>query len=444
MKKIIGLYLCMLMIIQIIPITESTEIINSNVEEPNENQSIPKYPFQGMLIGRISNVDQFSNKDYITCQAVSVYYNGVVIIRPPHVIDELEGRLYSGDIKIFRPYVGLLTQNYICAWVNADKEVFYSNGTNISLLEDFSDNQNDLSLIESMDLTIHENDDTYKVLDYEEFVEIVIEICAMDETQENILQLPVQDAMELEIIFEDMKSKLDTAITREETVVIFNDAVVSLNEFGLLPDDMSVKEAQQLVTNGNHEAITLNKINDRIQPDNNEDENFDCFIVGKTSSTTFIKTGLHILFQNVLPILILSNTTIAFGYDGWSWGGGSGDYFREPANGWVWTNGVNGIKTWNEDSLWGNLGSYYYTSGGWVWYEYWFHKGATGFTGIRIKGLSDSYFFGTASHVSLSSEFPGKNQPIEIQNSHISQHSLLSLRFLEQFPILNRLLYLIN
>lgn len=277
-----------------------------------------------------------------------------------------------------------------------------------------------------------------------ELVNITIEICGIGSKQEYIIQLSEQDAIKLDVLFNDIELKLDNINTKQETVEIFNDVVLSLNEIELLPSDMSIKEVEQLVTNGNHEAITLNKINDRIQPDNNEDENFDCFIVGKTSSTTFIKTGLHILFQNILPILILSNTTIAFGFDGWSWGGGSGDYFREPANGWVWTNGVNGIKTWNEDSLWGNLGSYYYTWGGWVWYEYWFHKGATGFTGIRIKGLSDSYFFGTASHVSLSSEFPGKNPPIEIQNSHISQHSLLSLRFLEQFPILQKLLLLIN
>lgn len=269
-----------------------------------------------------------------------------------------------------------------------------------------------------------------------ELVEISIEICEIDGAQEQIIQLSEQDIGELEVIFDDMKLKLDNVNTKQETAKIFNDAVLSLNEFGLLPNDMSVQEVLQLVTNSNHEAITLDKINDRTQLGGNDDENFDCFIVGKTSNTMFFNPGWHILFSNIPPILILVNCIISFGWERWDNAGGG--WSREPASGWVWTNGLNGVKTWEGDSLWGDLGSHYFfypygPSG--YWYEFWYQKGATGFTGIRIMGLSGFRFFGTASHVSITNEFPGRNPLMETQNSHISHHSsLLSLRLLERFP----------
>ena len=275
-----------------------------------------------------------------------------------------------------------------------------------------------------------------------ESVDITIEICGICSKQEYIIQLSEQDAIKLDVLFNDIELKLDNVNTKQETVEIFNDVVLSLNEIGLLPSDMSIKEVQQLVTKVNHEIIPLNKINDKIQLGINDNENFDCFILGKTSWTTFIKPGWDIFFSNLLPLLILSNGSIAFGEECWDWNGGSGDYHKEPASGWVWTKGSNGVITWKGDSLWGNLGSRFYAySFGGIRYEYLFYQGATGFKGIRILGFQGDRFFGSASHVSIVTEFPGKNLPIDTQKSHIILYSsLLLYRFLERFPILNLLL----
>lgn len=277
-----------------------------------------------------------------------------------------------------------------------------------------------------------------------ELVDITIEICGISRTQEYIIQLSEQDAIKLDVLFDDMKFKLDNVNTKQETVEIFKDAVLSLNEFGLLPSDISIKEIQQLVTNANHEVITLNRIIDKTQLGSSDDENFDCFIVGKTSWTTFIKPGWDIFFSNLLPLLILSNGIIAFGEECWDWNGGSGDYHKEPASGWVWTKGSNGVIKWGGDSLWGDLGSHFfeYSFAG-IRYEYLFYKGTTGFNGIRILGFTGDRFFGSASHVAIVTEFPGKNPPIDTQKSHIIQYSsLLFYQFLERFPLLERMLNL--
>jgi len=131
--KNISLIFCIFVFLIIISITTSKGTINTRNENTNENQGILGDPFTGFLIGKISNLHRFSNKDYIICQAVFVYYNGGVIIRPPHVIDELKGWLFSDEIKILRPYIGIITRNFICAFVAADSDIFYSNPSIIQL-----------------------------------------------------------------------------------------------------------------------------------------------------------------------------------------------------------------------------------------------------------------------------------------------------------------------
>jgi hypothetical protein len=55
-----------------------------------------------------------------------VKYKGVVLIRPPNIIQELEGQLLTGEIIIYRPYFGIVLRHFICAFVDADRRVFYS------------------------------------------------------------------------------------------------------------------------------------------------------------------------------------------------------------------------------------------------------------------------------------------------------------------------------
>lgn len=226
-------------------------------------------------------------------------------------------------------------------------------------------------------------------------VEISIELCRTDESQEKIVQLTKKDTHELEKIFDDMKTKLESVDTNHETIEIFNEVIEELDELELLPKDMTVKEAQQLVTKIN--------CNERILGDDNE--NFNCFISGKTLGSAFFKPGWPIFLTALIPIKFLINGIISFGWE-------KLDYENKrtinPASGWVWTKGSNSVKTWEGDTLWGNLGKYhevfYYEPT--TWDEYWFYKGATGFNGISIRGFSSYHFFGTASHVSIVNERP--------------------------------------
>ena len=128
-------------------------------------------------------------------------------------------------------------------------------------------------------------------------------------------------------------------------------------------------------------------------------------IAGNTKHTLFFKPWWPVYFTRLILIKPLVNGIIAFGEEECV----DNEHVFDPASGWVWTRGSNGVKTWESDTLWGNLGSHHEI---WfveptMWIEYWYYKGATGFTGISIKGFSYARFFGTASHVSIVTEFPG-------------------------------------
>ena len=228
-----------------------------------------------------------------------------------------------------------------------------------------------------------------------ELVEITIDLCGLEEEKEKTVQLTQKESHNLETLFDDMKTKLESVDTNHETIEIFNEVIEELDELELLPKDMTVKEAQQLVTKIN--------CNERILGDDNE--NFNCFISGKTLGSAFFKPGWPIFLTALIPIKFLINGIISFGWE-------KLDYENKrtinPASGWVWTKGSNSVKTWEGDTLWGNLGKYhevfYYEPT--TWDEYWFYKGATGFNGISIRGFSSYHFFGTASHVSIVNERP--------------------------------------
>jgi hypothetical protein len=232
-----------------------------------------------------------------------------------------------------------------------------------------------------------------------ELVEISIELCDINQSQKDIVQLNKNDALDLETIFDKMKIKLENANTDQETIEVYNEVVESLDKYGLLPKGMTVKKAQKLVTNVNcNENILIN-----------DNENFNCYISGNTTWTTFYKwywTGFRIDLMKDLKYLILLNGLIAFGVEHWDINGGSGEYYKRPSSGWIWTKGTNGVITWEGDTLWGNLSvDYLYYNLGEYYFEDWYFKGVKGFTGIKIKS-DQSRFFGTAKHVKIVTEFP--------------------------------------
>jgi hypothetical protein len=81
-----------------------------------------------------------------------------------------------------------------------------------------------------------------------ELVEFTTEVCGLKAGKHNV-QLTREEAEEVENLIDDIKIRLDGVETREETVEIFNEAVVELDKYGLL-GGLNVKQAQKLITRG--------------------------------------------------------------------------------------------------------------------------------------------------------------------------------------------------
>jgi len=74
------------------------------------------------------------------------------------------------------------------------------------------------------------------------------------------------------------------------------------------------------------------------------------------------------------------------------------EYEYHPAKGWIYTFGLNGMKTWFEP-VYGDLKNIYHLFGG-------KYLGATGFTGIKISPLGSGFYLGSALRVKLGSSPP--------------------------------------
>jgi hypothetical protein len=251
-----------------------------------------------------------------------------------------------------------------------------------------------------------------------ELVKITIEVCGLPERKPYTVQLTKVEAKEIDRLFENIRERLGRVDTREETVEIFNEAIVELDKYGLL-GGLSAERAQNLVTNG-YQSSRHNKLIERIFSQNqvvfDNDSNYLCLLAGETDNTFFgvykeysialISVLLIILFYNydtfvqlldLIYIFFLNyrlervlhlRTSIALGgYVSWH------PPMEEPAHGWLFTQGLNGQKSWN-GSFRGDF------------FDFWlYYPGVTGFKGIRIdrnNGYNNYYYLGYAHRVRIT------------------------------------------
>jgi len=118
-----------------------------------------------------------------------------------------------------------------------------------------------------------------------ELVEITTEICGIDGVKPHTVSLSKEDAEEVELLIDDIKSRLDNVETREETVEIFNEAIVEFDKYGLL-GGLSAKQAQRLITDG-YNNLRIGEFFEKANIDSNIKGNFFCLLAGNTDSTVF-------------------------------------------------------------------------------------------------------------------------------------------------------------
>ena len=131
-----------------------------------------------------------------------------------------------------------------------------------------------------------------------EMVEITTEVCGLNGGTQTV-QLTNEQAEEVEVLFDSIRKRLNATETREEAEEIFREAVVKLDNYGLL-GGLSVEQGQRLVTGGYQNPrmmkIIENMIN-RGQEDNTS--NVCCLVAGRTDNTLFVSPRMRFVYPIV-------------------------------------------------------------------------------------------------------------------------------------------------
>ena len=261
----------------------------------------------------------------------------------------------------------------------------------------------------------------------EELVEVTTELCRLN--KKHTVQLTHVQAEQLDSLFDDIRERLDKVETREETIEIFNKAILELDKYGLL-GGLSVEQAQKLVTEQQQHLRITDFLKQMKTFPKNENGNSFCSISGHSSYTPaaglftigcaflaislFIRSGsLWTFLERNTPkfeeFLINSGLYKLIELSYWTriafWGAISltahfipvkigslieygwfeivDEFYnieRIPAEGWIHTNGLYGVKNWDGK----------------------FEGRTIGFTGIKItKFPLEQFYLGYAISVEI-------------------------------------------
>ena len=268
---------------------------------------------------------------------------------------------------------------------------------------------------------------------------IVIQICEADTITNHSVMITEQQADELEDLISHFKEKIDAADTFEQTVVIYQEMIESLDRIDLLPKDVPVKKAEDIVIDG-HEKTVDAILTPFIQKgsDLGIDTNSLCLLSGDTTETIILGPGTitsGVLFFLIVGLLIdlsfksklyflldlLVVPTMAIGliltiltvflpvksFNVIGYGRLTDHEWQvpiySPANGWINTVGIAGKKTWN-GSFYGQYQPFPHP------FNNLFYTGTIGFTGFNIIRFIDEDFrcfsIGTAISVKIGEKHP--------------------------------------
>jgi hypothetical protein len=241
----------------------------------------------------------------------------------------------------------------------------------------------------------------------DDLVEVTTQTGGIKGYAETTVKLTREQYRNLEQYLVEFRARLNQTTTKEEAVPLFKEVVIKLDKYGLLPKGMSVEQALKLVTKSYQDETIINfkeklLINSLSIFDNKS--NVLCLIAGRTTETIFIPflarvsllpmlatlawasvtipsgrliigmtlLGLSLIFGITFIISFLMGNSIPFSFLQWirfgEWISRPG--YVNPADGYLFTAGLNGVKTWNY-SFHGAIGGDDYL-------------GVMGFTGIKI------------------------------------------------------------
>ena len=149
-----------------------------------------------------------------------------------------------------------------------------------------------------------------------DLMEVTTQACGIKGYGNTTVKLTREQYHDLEQYLVDFRARLNQTSTRAEAVPIFKEAVVELDEYGLLPKGMSVEQAQKLVVDGYSKRQGFS-IFEEISYKNNLQEyhnKFCCLVTGVIqggyAQGILGMIGLIFLLLSIFPSLFHVNTVL--------------------------------------------------------------------------------------------------------------------------------------
>lgn len=264
-------------------------------------------------------------------------------------------------------------------------------------------------------------------------VEITTHVCGINRFKDTTIQLTNEQYQNLEQYLIQFRARMNHTTTYDEEVLIFKDAVVELNKYGLLPTGMTIEQAQRLIIERYQNfvgPIRYNNILKNFQIANTS--NFFCLLTGETNETRqygYFETGCSALSYFIYGLSILAerlsidpsglinitnqlrtinnlyhtlNTRRIIGTGRIAFGKSYTSpvpppYHSDPAVGWITTQGLLGKKSWNGSFFGRIMRLLSFDSSKTIYYI-----GVTGFVGIKLNKSDGKFFYlGSAFRVTI-------------------------------------------
>ena len=140
----------------------------------------------------------------------------------------------------------------------------------------------------------------------DDLIEVNVEVSGINGFKPNTVKLTRQQYDKVKNIFREVQTKLESTEKMIDAIPIYYNAVIELNNYGLLPDEMNVETAQKLVTGGYKDKESTNFF--RETSDTNQ--NYLCFLVG----TIFDPFNVDYVSFLLLAVLLMSLPLTAVGF----------------------------------------------------------------------------------------------------------------------------------
>ncbi|HVQ01774.1 MAG TPA: hypothetical protein VMT57_09715 [Candidatus Thermoplasmatota archaeon] len=245
------------------------------------------------------------------------------------------------------------------------------------------------------------NFDVVKASLDDDLVGVTTQACGVKGCENTTVHLTRSQYQNLQLYVDTFRERINHTTTREEAVPLFNEAVVELNKYGLLPKGMSVAQAQRLVTGGDPLVRLLQSAEKTMRKSLiNYSTNSFCLVAGYSNITV-----IYTLFQN----LLMASMYLFFGW-----------LYKVSFILYLWMMiflvGIVmvfvGLGYLIPFTLWSSI--YFYDGTGFLFslglggFKKWvgtLHGKITGFTGIKIllnlKDPIEYFYLGSAVHVEM-------------------------------------------